>query len=169
MREAEWIERLWQQVGQLGERIVTKDDVRRLEEKLEGLATRESVEKLAGKLDTLLINAATKIEVGRIEKQIEHAPSKEDVQRLETRFMDALPHLITKQEWSAVESRLARTLTKDEFAHTISALREEFETFSQRLSDAVGQLVNLKNLIIVALLLNGLALVLLGLVLLKMR
>ncbi len=166
MREAEWVERLWQQISQLKERVATKEDVQRIEERLKDLATKEAVERASGKLDTLLINAATKIEVGRIERQIERTPTKEDVQRLETHLTDALPQLVTKQEWMAMESRLARTLTKDEFANTTSAFRKELEVASQRSSEAIGQVKSLRKLVLLLLAINGLTLAFIVLMLL---
>lgn len=168
MREAEWVEKLWQQVFQLSERVATKEDVKRLEEKTEGMANKEAVERMAGKIDTLLINAATKVEVGRIEKQIGNAPTKDDVQRLEVRLTDFLPQMVTKQEWSTVESRLAKTLTKDDFIHIASALREGLDSTSQAISELLRQVNSLRNLGIFLLLLDGLILALIVFLLLKL-
>lgn len=169
MREAEWVERLWQQIGQLATQIATKEDVQRLEGRLESLAREDSVERLVGKLDTLLINTATKVEVGRIESRLEHLPLREDVQKIETRLTDSLPQLVTKQEWSAMETRLARTLTKEEFSHSIASLREVTDSLAQRLSDITQQLNFLRNLIGLSLALNAFGLLLLLLLLLKIR
>ncbi|MCS7265711.1 MAG: hypothetical protein NZ805_12855 [Armatimonadetes bacterium] len=169
MREADWVERLWHQIGQLVEKVATKQDVQQIEERLKDMATKEAVERLGGKIDTLLINAATKVEIGRIERQLEHAPTREDIQRVEVLFTDALPQLVTKQEWSAMESRLARTLTRDEFAQTVSEFRGELENTSQRLSKALEQIKALHKLINALLVLNGLNLALILLVLLRLR
>lgn len=106
MREAEWVERLWQQLSQLASQAATKEDLQRLEEQLASRASQETVERLLGKVDTLLINTATKVEVGRIETRMEQLPLREEVQRLETHLLDSLPHFVTKREWSALESRL---------------------------------------------------------------
>jgi len=167
MREAEWVERLWQQISQLATQVALKEDVRQLYEKLDSLAHKDSVERIAGKLDTLLINAATKVEVGRVESRLEQMPSKEDLQRLEDRLSKSLPHIVTKQEWSAMESRLARTLTKDDFVHTLNPLRDAFNALDQRLSELVQQLSQLRTILWFLLALNVLTLVLLIALLLK--
>ncbi|MGQ9461682.1 MAG: hypothetical protein ACUVTP_01845 [Candidatus Fervidibacter sp.] len=167
MREADWVERLWQQVNQLTNQVACKEDVNRLEGKLESLAQRDALEKLAGKLDTLLINAATKVEVGRIESRLEHVPSREDFQKLEVRLSNSLPQIVTKQEWSAMESRLARTLTKDEFVHAISPLKEAFDSLEQQLSEVSKQFVSLSKTLWLLLAFNILTLLMVAFLLLK--
>lgn len=169
MREAEWVERLWQQISQLATQIATKEDVQRLEGKLNSLAREDELEKVIGKLDTLLINTATKVEVGRIENRLEHLPLREDVQKIETYLVDFLPQMVTKQEWSAMETRLARTLTKEEFSNTVAPLRETIDSVAQRLSEVVQQAGFLRNLIVLSLVLNAIALLLIVFLLLKMR
>lgn len=169
MREAEWVERLWQQISQLATQIVTKEDVQRLEGKLSSLAREDALEKVIGKLDTLLINTATKVEVGRIENRLEYLPSREDVQKIEIRLADSLPQMVTKQEWSAMETRLTRTLTKEEFSNTIATFRETLDSFAQRLSEVIQQTGFLRNLIVLSLALNAVALLLIVFLLLKMR
>ncbi len=169
MREAEWVERLWQQISQLATQIVTKEDVQRMEGKLNSLAREDELEKVIGKLDTLLINTATKVEVGRIENRLEHLPSREDVQKIETHLVDFLPQIVTKQEWSVVESRLARTLTKEEFSSAIATFRETLDSVAQRLSEVIQQTGFLRNLIVLSLTLNAITLLLIVFLLLKMR
>lgn len=169
MREGEWTERLWKQIGQTLERFATKEDVHRIEERLNDLATKEAVERLTGKLDTLLINSVTKIEVSKIERQMERNLTKEDFQKLEVRLSDMLPKLVTKHEWSATESKLARALTRDEFAHSISSLREELGGISQKLHSAIRQMNSLRKFLLLTLLLNGLVLCLLLWVLLRLK
>lgn len=169
MREAEWVERLWQQISQLATQIVTKEDVQRLEGKLNSLAREDDLEKVIGKLDTLLINTATKVEVGRIENRLEHLPLREDVQKIETHLVDFLPQMVTKQEWSVMETRLARTLTKEEFSNTIATFRETLDFVAQRLSEVIQQASFLRNLIALSLVLNAIALLLIVFLLLKMR
>jgi hypothetical protein len=167
MREAEWVERLWQQLGQLSQRMVAKEDLQRLEERLATCASQEAVERVSGKLDTLLINAATKVEVGRLESRLEHLPAHDLILKLETRLADTLPALLTKQEWSLLEARLERTLTKEEFVHLISPLREFVDALGQQVSEATGQLAGLRMLLWIALALNGLTLFLVLLLLLS--
>lgn len=167
MREAEWVERLWQQVSQMATQVALKEDIKVLEEKLDSLAQKEAVERLAGKLDTLLINAATKIEVGSVESRLEKVPSKEDVHRLEDRLTKSLPHMVTKQEWNLMESRLARTLTKENFLHTLNSLREAFNAFDQRLSELIQKISQLRMILWLLLAFNVLTLSLLLVLLLK--
>jgi len=167
MREAEWIEKLWQQISQLATQVAAKEDLKRLEEKLDSLAHGDTVERLVGKLDTLLINAATKVEVGRVESRLEQLPLKEDLHRLEERLTNALPQMVTKQEWSVMESRLARTLTKEDFLHTVNPLRESVSALDQRLLDLSQQVSRIRTIIWVLSALNVLTLALLAVLLLR--
>jgi len=169
MREAEWVEKLWQQISQLATQVVAKEDLKRLEEKLDSLAHRDSVEKLVGKLDTLLINAATKVEVGRVESRLEQLPLKEDLHRLEERLTNTLPQMVTKQEWGVMESRLARTLTKEDFLHTVNPLKESLAALDQRLSDFSQQISQLRTILWVLSALNVLTLALLAALLLRVH
>lgn len=167
MREAEWVERLWQQISQLANQMVTKEDAQRLEVKLESTAREDTLERLAGKLDTLLINTATKVEVGQVESRLEHLPSREEVHKLENILVDSLPQMVTKQEWSALEARLARTLTREDFSHAIIPLKEGLDSLAQSLSDVTKQINFLGKLVVVSLALDIIALLLIASLLLK--
>ncbi len=68
-----------------------------------------------------------------------------------------------------METRLARTLTKEDFSHSIAPMREALDTLAQKLSDLTQQTNFLRNIIWLLLALNAVALLLLVLLLLKVR
>jgi hypothetical protein len=68
-----------------------------------------------------------------------------------------------------MESRLARTLTKEDFLHAVNPLRESITALDQRLSDLSQQISQLRAILLVLSALNVLALVLLAVLLLKVH
>lgn len=154
MQEQERLEGLPQQFRQIMEQTAAKEDILRLEQRLADFVHRDILERLMGKMDTLLINAATKVEVGRVENKLEHVLTKGEFHQMETRLMDALPRMVTKQEWSVLEARLERTPTKEEMAHALAPLNENVETVNQELLSLRRSLISLQVLLFLSLLLQ---------------
>jgi len=98
--------------------LATKDDLKRLEEKM---ATKEDLKKLEEKM-------ATKEELKRLEERVnsieERMATKEDLKRLEER-------MATKEELRAVETSLREEIRKVEASLALNALGARWGVFSE--------------------------------------
>lgn len=113
-----------------------------LREQISSLPDREMIEKLMGKVDTLLINAATKVEVARLGDQMERIARQETLQELTVSWSKWLPRLVTKQEWGSLAARVEQIPTAREWQclffvplkETLSATQEALTALQEEIS-----------------------------------
>jgi len=122
--------------------LATKDDLRRLEEKMatkedlkrleERMATKEELKKLEERVDRIEERMATKEELKRLEERVnsieERMATKEDLKRLEER-------MATKEELRAVETSL-----REEIRRVETSLREEIGKVEESLREDMRRL-----------------------------
>ncbi len=120
----------------LEERMATKDDLKKLEEKMatkedlkrleERMATKEELKKLEERVDRIEERMATKEELKRLEERVnsieERMATKEDLKRLEER-------MATKEELRAVETSLREDMRRLWLA--LNALGARWGVFSE--------------------------------------
>jgi len=119
-------------IRRVEEKMATKDDIRALEVKM---ATKEDLERFAAKEDVKALETATREEIRRLEERI---ATKEDVKRLEGRMVAEVKRL----EESMATKEDVKMLTADmkRLEERVAASEHRFESEIRRLETTITAL-----------------------------